>query len=136
MKELKRRVSHLTNPDYPTMSRSKMTEEMTVMITPNSDDITQIRLDMLDFEMDGGKEDMPCKDHYVELILPDGNVNIGKLCGNNEGQHLYIHLPDPPLVTGMTTRTRESVMVKLHFKGGMKKYKYNIKVQQVNLKLL
>ena len=104
--ELKNRVSHLTNPDYPGHSRSKMTEETTVMIIPNNDDITQIKLTMMDFEMDAGKEDDPCEDHYIEVELPGEDVNIGKLCGNNEEQHLYIHLPDPPASTGTITRPR------------------------------
>ena len=76
------------------------------MIIPNNDDITQIKLTMMDFEMDAGKEDDPCEDHYIELELPEENVNIGKLCGNNEEQHLYIHLSDPPASAGTVTRPR------------------------------
>lgn len=120
---LEARVSHITNPDYPAKSRSRMTEEKVVDIIPNNDDITQIRLDFIEFEMDQGQEDEPCKDQYIEVALPDEAVHIGKLCGYNEDQHLYIHLPP---------WYKEPIRVKLYFRGSRKRYKYNVKVRQLD----
>ena len=55
--------------------------------------ILSIRLDFLEFELDGGSAvDQPCNRESLEIF--GGNVvlnlGMGKLCGRNTGQHLYI----------------------------------------------
>ena len=46
--------------------------------------------------MNPGNVGAPCSSDFVEITLPDGseNVNIGRLCGENTMQHLYIHFLD------------------------------------------
>jgi hypothetical protein len=55
--------------------------------------VVSIRLDFLDFELDGGSAvDQPCNRESLEIFGGDGasNLGMGKLCGRNTGQHVYI----------------------------------------------
>jgi hypothetical protein len=54
---------------------------------------TKIRLDFLDFELDSGSAiDKPCDRDSLEIFGGDGasGLGMGRLCGRNTGQHLYI----------------------------------------------
>ena len=67
----------------------------------------------------------PCDTDYVEITLPDPdgteNVNIGKLCGENTGQHLYIHFPE--------TVKEKSLKIKIM---AQTTPRYRIKIHQVS----
>ena len=78
---------------------------------------------MVIFDMDSGDFEDPCNDEYVEITMPDGtmNVNIGKLCGENTGQHLYIHFPN--------TTKEKSFKIKLM---ATTSSQYTIKIHQVS----
>ena len=78
---------------------------------------------MDNFEMMPGDVDKPCNSDYVKIMMPTGseNVNIGKLCGHNTGQHLYIHFPD--------TMKEKSVKIKIMAKTTSQ---YLIQIQQVS----
>ena len=52
-------------------------------------------------------------------------VRIGELCGNNNGQHVYIHLPED-----RASRVGWKTQISFEF-GGMQQYRYNIMVTQV-----
>ena len=76
---------------------------------------------MVIFDMDSGDFEDPCNDEYVEITMPDGtkNVNIGKLCGENTGQHLYIHFPNTTKEKSFKIKTKTTSQ-------------YLIKIQQVS----
>ena len=79
---------------------------------------------MVTFDMNQGDSlTSPCNLDYVEITLPDGteNGNIGKLCGENTGQHLYIHFPD--------TMKEKSVKIKLMAQTSSQ---YTIQIRQVS----
>ena len=79
---------------------------------------------MENFEMmPGDVVGKPCNSDYIEVFLP-GNVEIGKLCGDNTGQHLYIHFPD--------TTEEKSVKIKINPR---KDSEYRIKIHQVSKQL-
>ena len=78
--------------------------------------------------MDSGLEEEPCNVHKVRVVLPEENVNIGDLCGNNNGQHLYIHLDTNTRRYGQTVPVR----IEMEFLGRRKRYQYNIKVEQLD----
>ena len=78
--------------------------------------------------MDYGSEEEPCNVHKVKVIMPEENVNIGELCGNNNGQHLYIHLDTNTRRYGQTVPVR----IEMEFLGRRKRYQYNIKVEQLD----
>ena len=71
----------------------------------------------------------PCNSDYVKVFLPDSseNVDIGKLCGDNTGQHLYIHFPDTP------EEKEKSVKIKINPR---KDSEYRIKIHQVSNSIL
>jgi len=55
--------------------------------------VSNFRLDFVDFDLDGGSAvDMPCNHDSLEVISGDGasNLGMGKLCGKNTGQNIYI----------------------------------------------
>ena len=74
----------------------------------------------------------PCNSDYVEVMLPDSseNVDIGKLCGDNTGQHLYIHFPDTP-----EEEEEEEKSVKIEIRT-RKSSEYRIKIHQVSNSIL
>ena len=123
---LKEKITHITNSDYPSKNTPDGRNDKTLMIIPIDDDIAQIRLDMIEFEMNLGSQAQSCQAQYVEISLPDENVRIQRLCGNNKGQHLYIHLPEPS-----NNNNNREINVRLQFSDTFR-YKYNIKVTQVN----
>ena len=69
-------------------------------------------------------------------VMPvDGNmerVNVQKLCGDNTGQHLYIHLERETMMRQESFMMMMPVMIRFNF-GDSKPYSYNIKVTQVML---
>ena len=92
---------------------------------------------MDNFEMMPGDVDKPCNSDYVKIMMPAGseNVNIGKLCGYNTGQHLYIHLPQPSFNNNNQQSAfsqqmgEKSVIIKIMAK---KTSQYRIKIHQVS----
>ena len=81
-------------------------------------------------EMDAGSEEEPCDSHKVRVLLPEENVNIGDLCGDNNGQHLYVHLDTDTRRYGNSQAG--PVRIELEFSGAGKRYQYNIKVEQLD----
>ena len=79
-------------------------------------------------KMDPGTEEEPCNIHRVRVLLPEEKVNIGDLCGDNNGQHLYIHLDHNTRRYGQAPPVR----LELEFSGERKRYQYNIKVEQLD----
>ena len=77
--------------------------------------------------MDPGMEEEPCNLHMVRIVMPDEKINIGELCGDNNGQHLYIQLETKDRGYG-----QDSVRIELEFAGERKRYQYNIKVEQLD----
>ena len=73
--------------------------------------------------MNPGNVGAPCSSDFVEITLPDGseNVNIGKLCGENTMQHLYIHFLD----------TKGAKSVRIDIRARIRS-QYRIKLQQVS----
>ena len=72
--------------------------------------------------MNQGEFGSPCNSDHVEITLPDGtdeNVNIGRLCGENTGQHLYIHFPNTTKEKSFKIKTKTTS-------------EYLIKIQQVS----
>ena len=51
-----------------------------------------VRLDFLDFELDGGSaEDKPCDRDSMEIFSAGtSELGMNKLCGKNDEQHIYI----------------------------------------------
>ena len=74
------------------------------------------------FKMSPGNVGAPCSSDFVEITLPDGseNVNIGKLCGENTDQHLFIHFLD--------TKSDKSVKIRITARTSSQ---YRIIIQQV-----
>ena len=64
----------------------------------------------------------PCNSDYVEVFPPEGNFEIGKLCGDNNDQHLYVHFPN-------TTEEEKTLTIKIMAK---KSSEYRIKIHQVS----
>ena len=69
-------------------------------------------------------------------VMPvDGNterVNVGRLCGENSGQHLYIHLARDTMMMGRQESMMMMMPVMIRFNFAMSQpYTYNIKVTQV-----
>ena len=58
----------------------------------DSINLSYIRLDFLDFEMDGGSaEDQPCDRDSMEIFSAGtSELGMNKICGKNENQHIYI----------------------------------------------
>ena len=54
--------------------------------------IFYVRLDFLEFEMDGGSaEDQPCDRDSMEIFSAGtSELGMNKICGKNENQHIYI----------------------------------------------
>ena len=63
-----------------------------VQLMPRSESICQIRIDFLDFELDGGSQiDKPYDRDSVTVMGTGGlSLGVGSLCGFNTGQHLYL----------------------------------------------
>ena len=79
---------------------------------------------MENFEMMPGDLESPCTNSdYVKIKMPEGseNVNIDKLCGDNNDQHLYVHFPN--------TTEEKTVTIKIMAK---KSSQYRIKIHQVS----
>ena len=80
---------------------------------------------MENFSMMPGDLGSPCTNSdYVKIIMPEGseNINIGKLCGDNNDQHLYVHFPN-------TTEEEKTLTIKIMAK---KSSEYRIKIHQVS----
>ena len=73
--------------------------------------------------MPGDVVGKPCTSDYIEVFPPEGsgNFEIGKLCGDNTGQHIYIHFPD--------NTEEKSVKIKINPR---KDSEYRIKIHQVS----
>merc|ERR1711872_1068398 len=86
MENVSRKVSYLQNSDYP-MPDEENTNNFTHNLVPINDDICQIRLDFLLFDLS------PQCDNKGQFRIKDREgkmLPVGDLCGQNMGQHLYI----------------------------------------------
>jgi hypothetical protein len=93
--------------------------------------ICQLRLDFLEFELDGGSAlEKPCDRDAMEIFTGgSGDLGNGRLCGRNTGQHLYIPIDSQqsrPIIRVITdgrlsddTFTNEG-------------YKFNLKITQID----
>ena len=90
MSSLNTKVSYLQNPSYPRSHDDALVQM--IQLIPCNEDICQIRLDFIEFQLDGGSTiDKPCDRDMFKISGIGGiSLGVGDLCGNNKGQHLYI----------------------------------------------
>jgi hypothetical protein len=82
-------VSYLQKPSF---SETEDNSVQMIRLVRTNKNMHHIRLDFLDFRMDGGTGiDKPCTKNKL-IISGKGRkiLKVGALCGNNKGQHLYI----------------------------------------------
>ena len=89
-----------------------------------------MRLDFESFEMDGGSAlDRPCDRDYMEIFTASGGqsgLGMGRLCGNNENQHLYIPIvseQNSPMIRVVTENRIANLT---------QGYKWRIKITQID----
>ena len=125
------KVAYLQNPNYPQKHDDALVH--TIQLVALNEDICQIRLDFLEFEIDGGSViDKPCDRDMFRVTGSGGmNLGIGDLCGTNTGQHLYIPMQGSrggPANIRIITSDRQSGIFNDDFK-------WNVKVTQVGTKI-
>merc|ERR1711936_504502 len=104
-----------------------------ITLRAKDEDTIRIRLDLIQFMLPKDALTNPrvtdCRQNRMmisRIDASDATVNIGALCGNNNGQHVYIHLPDDRAERGGWSST-----ISFDF-GGAKQYGYNIMVTQLD----
>ena len=88
-----------------------------------------VRLDFLDFEMDGGSAlNKPCDRDSIDIISSgSSDLGMNALCGKNTGQHLYIPIENQqaqPMIRVITDSRSNS--------NATRGYKWNIKITQID----
>ena len=125
------KVSYLQSPGFPqTYSKSVM---HTVQIVPVNENICQIRLDFLDFELDGGSViDKQCdRDMFrVSGGVTQQSQKWGLFCGENSGQHLYV-----PVMGSMGAPVSISIVTADRSSGNFSvtNYKWNVKITHASM---
>ena len=111
---LDQKVVYLRNLAFPQASTTNLVQ--TITLKPKDEDTSQLLVEFLEFQvycitklesneafsqfqLDPGSMDPSspslggCDRHSLSVSSVDGpDVNVGELCGFNNGQHLYIHL--------------------------------------------
>ena len=124
---LTEKVSYLQNPSFPEAADNSVVQMIRLIRTNKN--IHQIRLDFLDFRMDGGTAiDKPCnRDKFIIGGKGGKILKVGALCGNNKGQHLYIPAEKSE---------KEVATIRLEIGGLVNdRSRWNIRVTQVTLSL-
>jgi len=121
------KVGYLQNPAYPQEDTGALMQM--VQLVPATDSVCQLRIDLVDFELDGGSAiDKPCDRDSVTVMGTGGlSLGIGPLCGDNSGQHLYLPVQGArggPASLRIHTQARGA-----DFSQG---YKWNIRVTQID----
>ena len=71
----------------------------------------------------GSADDTPCDEDKVQILDAFGPIRgMGKLCGNNKGQHLYLPIES----------TQASPMISFSTASQSKGYRWNIKITQID----
>ena len=88
---MKEKLFYLQNPSYPEAENNASVIQIVRLEKINAN-IVQVRLDFLEFMLDGGSQlTSPCDVEKCVIRGSRGNIlNVGPLCGDNRGQHLYI----------------------------------------------
>jgi len=120
-------IVYFQNEEYPQSGESPTLCLFSIPVV--DDTICQIRLDFLDFELDGGSaDDKPCDRDSME-IFSAGTTELGmnKLCGQNDNQHIYIPVESVQAVPmiRVNTDSRSSSNV-------TRNYKWNVKITQID----
>jgi len=125
-------VSYFTNPSWPHEEKDDCTCSIKVEVKPK---VCQVRLDFLEFNL-------PAPDLKTGICLNNNNMvvfthsnPVGLLgernhgfCGDNNKQHLYIHVEPKDKINIMTTITEINKKKDDYEK---KQYKWNIKITQI-----
>ena len=121
------KIAYLQNPNFPQERKDALMQ--TIQLDPINENICQIRLDFLEFQMDGGSAiEKSCDRDMFQIIGGGGmNLGIGTLCGSNTNQHVY--LPVQGMMGGPATIR---IITRERSNGNISDgYKWNIKVTQV-----
>ncbi|KAK5640484.1 hypothetical protein RI129_011295 [Pyrocoelia pectoralis] len=78
--------TYFQNPSFPNIFTGANTCSLTVQRC--SEDICQIRIDFLSFSLAQPNGDGVCANDA--LIISGGAANLGRICGDNTGQHIYL----------------------------------------------
>ena len=88
--------------------------------------------------MNQGHPENGCDRHSMTISQVDANnqnINVGSLCGINNNQHLYIHLPKThkrTLPTPADMMTNMPITITFNFmEANQRSYLYDIRVTQV-----
>ena len=87
------------------------------------------RLDFEDFEMDPGSSKVrPCDLDSVDILSTGvSELGIGRLCGTNTGQHVYI-----PVMSSQSRPMLRVMAEDRSVNASIRPYKYRIKVTQID----
>nr|XP_032516530.1 uncharacterized protein LOC116769517 [Danaus plexippus plexippus] len=101
------RVGWFTNPGFPSPSSERLSCVFT--LDKHSDNIKQIRLDFMNFEL------LPpsygnCEQDQFTVTAQNANFITPTLCGINSGQHVYVEVSkvEGPLIFSMQTITDDA----------------------------
>jgi hypothetical protein len=121
-------VAYLRSPSYPQEDTIGLMQM--VQLVPRSDSVCQLRIDFLDFQLDGGSRiDTPCDRDSMAVMGPGGqSPGVGRLCGGNSGQHLYLAVPGGARGGPATLRVHTQARGAAFTRG----FKWNIRVTQID----
>ena len=122
---LTEKVSYLQNPSFPEAEDNSVVQMIRLIRTNKN--IHQIRLDFLDFRMDGGTAiDKPCnRDKFIIGGKGGKILKVGALWGNNKGLYIPAEKSEKEVAT-----------IRLEIGGLVKdRSQWNIRVTQVTLSL-
>ena len=121
---IKKKVSYIQNLNFPVTDFAFV--DQTISLVPLNENICQLRLDFLQFDLGGSALKKPCDTQRFRIKNSQGEqMPFRDLCGRNRGQHLYLPVEDLELaatieITTMGTQKQDYG------------YRWNIKVTQVN----
>ncbi len=104
-----------------------------VKLRPRRNHYDSDRLDLLEFSLDPGSTEVtPCDRDAVEILSSGvSDLRLGKLCGENGGQHIYLDI--------LNQQTQPMLRVMTDARGGVSgnnnltmAYRYNIKATQID----
>lgn len=72
-------------------------QRCTIVVSPMTTDVCQLRIDFLDFSLAQPNGDGTCATDY--MTVTGGSSRVPRICGENTGQHVYVHLNGQSSVT-------------------------------------
>ncbi|KAK7073178.1 hypothetical protein SK128_005692 [Halocaridina rubra] len=109
---------YFVNPDYPNDNADPGNCNIRINITRN--DICQVRLDFLDFEMAQPDVDGKCKDDFFMGFNEAGTMPV--LCGSIKEQHMYWDVVTKPSMVNLS-------IYRSPFRNGQRRW--NIQIEQI-----